>query len=586
MKEFIKYTLATITGLIVTGGICLFIGIIVVASLVAVASGPQETEVKDNSIMVLDLKGTIHEQIPEESPMSIIMGRKNSALGLKEILAAIDEAKHNPKIKGIYLRAGKLNAEPATLQEIRDALLDFKEEKFILAYSDNYTQGCYYLCSLANKVMLNPIGCIDWLGLSSETMYYKDLLDKVGVEFQVFKVGTYKAAVEPFLVSHMSDANREQITAHLQSVWGNMVDAVVKSRKISADSLNSYADRYIAMEEGAEFVKVGMADTLIYQNDVKEVLKSYVGVKEDDDLNLLSLTDMINIPVEEDNDAENGIAIYYAEGEIDGAASQGIDSREMSRTLRELADDDDIKAVVLRVNSPGGSSFGSEQIWNEVKRLKEKKPVIVSMGDYAASGGYYISCAATKIIAEPTTLTGSIGIFGMIPSVEKVMNEKLGLHVDVVKTNKFAASDSYYRSFNDEESAHIQRSVNQGYELFVSRCADGRGLSTDSIKSIAEGRVWTGETAQKLGLVDELGGIDTAIATAAVEAGIDDFYLVDYPEKEDMLDKFLNDGKDDYLKSMFRDNLPELYPCLDFLKNLDKKDKVQARLPFELNLNI
>ncbi len=588
MKDFIKYTLATITGLIVTGGICLCLCIVAIGAIVAFASGPQETEVRENSVMVLDLTGSVTEQASEDSPVSMLVGDQFTAMGLKEILAAIEEAKYTPQIKGIYLRAGDLVAGPATLHAIRDALLGFKEEKFIVAYGDNYTQGCYYLCSVADKVMLNPIGSVNWEGLSSQTMYYKDLLDKVGVDMQIFKVGTYKAAVEPFTSNSMGDDNREQVTAYLQSVWGNIVDAVGTSRKVSADSLNRFADRFISVSEAAEFVKVGMVDTLVYQNDVKEVLKAYAGVEEAEDLNMLSLSEMMNIPFEEAVSVEDGIAVYYAEGEIDGygMSEEGIDSRKMCRALRMLAEEDDIKAVVLRVNSPGGSAFGSEQIWNEVKRLKARKPVIVSMGDYAASGGYYISCAATKIVAEPTTLTGSIGIFGMVPSFEQVMTEKLGLHVDEVKTNKFAGTNGLVRSFNDEERGYIQKSVNRGYELFVSRCADGRSLSTDSIKSLAEGRVWTGEAAQELGLVDELGGIDTAIAMAAIEANIGDYFLVSYPLKEDMLTKLLNSKKEDYIRETLRDKLPEFYPCIEFIQNIDKKDKMQARLPFGLNLNL
>ncbi len=588
MKEFIKFTLATVTGLIVTGGICLFLCILVVSAIVAFASSPQETEVRENSVMVLDLTGSVTEQATEDSPVDMLMGNQSNTMGLKEILTAIEDAKYTPQIKGIYLRAGDLQAGPATLKAIRDALLDFKEEKFIVAYGDNYTQGCYYLCSVADMVTLNPIGSVDWVGLSSQTMYFKDLLEKVGVDMQIFKVGTYKAAVEPFTSNSMGDANREQITAYLQSIWDKVVNGVAASRKICPDSLNGFADRFISAGETAELVRVGMVDTLIYQNDVKEVLKAYAGVEEDDDLNLLSLSDMMNIPLGEATSVEDGIAVYYAEGEIDGTTmeEEGIDSQRMSRTLRELAEEDDIKAVVLRVNSPGGSAFGSEQIWNEVKKLKAKKPVIVSMGDYAASGGYYISCAATKIVAEPTTLTGSIGIFGMVPSFEKVLTEKLGLRIEEVKTNKFAGTNGIVRSFNDEERGYVQQSVNRGYELFVSRCAEGRGLSTDSVKSLAEGRVWIGEAAQKSGLVDQLGGIDTAIAMAAIEANIDDYYLVDYPRKESMLTKLLNRKRDDYIRETLRSKMPELYPCVEFIQNIDKKDKLQARLPFGLNLNL
>lgn len=587
MKDFFKFTLATITGIILTSIVMFVISIIVVFSMLS--STETETVVKKNSIMMLDLNGSLVERT-SDNIFKELFDKENSTYGLDDILASIKKAKENDDIKGIYIQATSLNANFASLQEIRDALNDFKKSgKFIVAYSDNYTQGMYYLSSVANKVLLNPKGAIEWRGLASQPLFLKGLLEKLGIEMQVFRVGTYKAAVERFSATEMSPANREQVTAYITSIWNEIITDVAASRKISVDSLNNYANRMLMFYPAEQTVKSGMADTLIYKNDVRDYLKQLVKIDKDDDLAVLGLDEMINVKKNTPKDKSgNIIAVYYAFGEIDGGSSStdedGIISNEVIKDLRELKEDKDVKAVVLRVNSPGGSAFGSEQIWEAVCQLKKEKPVIVSMGDYAASGGYYISCAADTIVAEPTTLTGSIGIFGLIPNA-KGLTDKLGLSFDVVKTHKFADFGNIMRGMNTDEQTLLQMYINQGYDLFVSRCAEGRKMSKNEIEKIAEGRVWTGEAAKKIGLVDLLGGIDKALEIAVKKAKVEGYTVVGYPDRKNVLQELLNSKPGNYIESrMLKSQLGDYYNGFSMLKNLEKADFMQARVPFELNI--
>lgn len=591
MKDFFKFTLATLTGIVLSGIVLFIIGIATLVGIIS--SSDTETVVKKNSVMMLDLKGTLVERTQEslEGLLGKFTGEAGNTYGLDDILASIKKAKENDNIKGIYIQASWLDAPYASLQAIRTALEDFKESgKFVVAYSDNYTQGLYYLSSVADKVMLNPKGMIEWRGLASAPIFYKDLLQKLGIEMQVFKVGTYKSAVEPFTSTEMSPANKEQVTAFIGSTWNQILDGVSASRKIEKDSLNAYADRMLMFYPSDESVKCGLADTLIYQNNVRSYLKTLVKINEDDRLPILGLDDMINIKKSVPKDKSGDIlAVYYASGEItdyDGSATsdEGIVGSKMIRDLRKLKEDDNVKAVVLRVNSPGGSAFASEQIWHAVKELKANKPVIVSMGDYAASGGYYISCAADSIIAEPTTLTGSIGIFGMIPNV-KGLTEKIGLTFDVVKTNKFSDFGNLMRPVNGDERALQQMMISQGYDLFVSRCAEGRHMTKEGIEKIAEGRVWTGEMAKGIGLVDELGGIDKALEIAARKAELKGYTIVSYPTKKDILSTLLDVQPNNYVESqVLKSQLGDYYKDFNLLRNIKERAMIQARVPFELNV--
>ena len=465
MKDFLKFTLATVTGIILSSIVLFIISMVTLFGIMSASD--TETIVKKNSVMMLDLNGTLVERT-QEDPLGILsqwFGDESNTYGLDDILSSIQKAKENENIKGIYLQASSLGASYASLQEIRNALLDFKESgKFIIAYADSYTQGLYYLSSVADKVLLNPKGMIEWRGIASTPLFYKDLLQKIGIEMQVFKVGTYKSAVEPFIATEMSPANREQVTAFITSIWGQVTEGVSASRNIPIDSLNVYADRMLMFYPSEESIQCGLADTLIYRNDVRNYLKKLVEIDEDDNLPLVGLSDMMNVKKNVPKDKSgNVVAIYYASGEItdypgSATSEDGIVGSKVIRDLRKLKDDNDVKAVVLRVNSPGGSAFASEQIWHAVKELKAKKPVIVSMGDYAASGGYYISCVADTIVAEPTTLTGSIGIFGIIPNA-KGLTDKIGLSYDVVKTNKYADFGNIMRPFNEDEKSLLQMMI-------------------------------------------------------------------------------------------------------------------------------
>ncbi len=587
MKDFIKFTFATLTGIVLAAVVFTILGIISVVGIMS--SAETETKVKENSVFMLELKGELLERSEDNPFKDLLMSEDIQSYGLDDILSSIKKAKENENIKGIYLNTEYLSASFASLEEIRNALLDFKKsKKFIVAYADQYSQGMYYLASVADKLIVNPQGTISWHGLASQPIFFKDLLSKLGIEMQVFKVGTYKSAVEPFISTGMSEANREQVTALLESMWGKVLSDVSTSRKISVDSLNSYANQMMDLKQADYYVKCNMADTLMYKDGVVTYLKKLTDRKEDDRLRTLSLSEMTNVKKNTPKDKSgNIIAVYYAYGEIGqsvAADQSGINPAKVMADLRDLRDDDDVKAVVLRVNSPGGSAFGSEQIWHEVIRLKEKKPVIVSMGDYAASGGYYISCAADYIIADPTTLTGSIGIFGMIPNMEGLLTEKLGLKFDVVKTNKYSDMISINRPMNENEKAAMQNYINNGYKLFVKRCADGRKMSVEAIEKIAEGRVWTGIMAKENGLVDELGGIEKAMAVAAQKAKIKDYTVINYPAKENFLSNLFKNKKDNYIDARLQSSFGEYYNGVKFLQYLKDADRMQTRLPFELNI--
>ena len=591
MKDFLKFTLATVTGIILSSIVLFIIGMVTLFGIMAASD--TETIVKKNSVMILDLNGTLVERT-QEDPLGILSQLFNddsNTYGLDDILSSIKKAKENEDIKGIYLQANSLGTSYASLQEIRNALLDFKESgKFVIAYADSYTQGLYYLSSAADKVLLNPKGMIEWRGIASTPLFYKDLLQKIGVEMQIFKVGTYKSAVEPFIATEMSPANREQVTTFISSIWSQVTEGVSASRNIPVDSLKAYADRMLMFYPAEESVRCGLADTLVYRNDVRDYLKRLVDIDEDDNLSLLGLGDMINVRKNVPKDKSgNIIAVYYASGEItdypgSATSEEGIGGSKVIRDLRKLKDNDDVKAVVLRVNSPGGSAFASEQIWYAVKELKTKKPVIVSMGDYAASGGYYISCGADTIVAEPTTLTGSIGIFGMVPNV-KELTDKIGLSYDVVKTNKYADFGNIMRPFSEGEKALLQMMVAEGYDTFITRCAEGRHTTKEAIEKIAEGRVWTGEAAKELGLVDELGGIDKALDIAIAKARVGGYTIVSYPEKKDVLSSLLDTKPTNYVESqLLKSKLGEYYRHFGLLTNLKEQSMIQARVPFELNI--
>lgn len=590
MKSFIKYTMATVVGIFLTMTLFTIISIISLAGMMATEG--MSAPIKEKSILRLDLSGTLAER-SDSNPFAALMGEENTALSLEDALLALDKAAKNENIIGVYLEGGALGANPGMAQELRQALVEFKESgKWVVAYGDSYGKTAYYLSSVADSVLLNPEGNVDFGGMASQIMFYKDVMEKVGVKMQVFKVGTYKSAVEPFICTEMSPANREQVTSYLFSIWTNMLKDVAASRNMEVGKLNSLADSLTMISEASVALNGGLVDKLCYMDEVKAILREKSGLEdEDDDLVFASVADVAKSETL-DEKVDEQVAVYYAYGEIVQSQGTGLGmsqehqivGEKMIKDLQDLREDDDVKAVVIRVNSPGGSAFASEQIWREVCLLKEKKPVVVSMGGMAASGGYYISCAANRIFAEPTTLTGSIGIFGMIPDASELMTEKIGLKFDVVKTNEMSDIGTMARPFNEAESAQMQKMINRGYDLFTKRVADGRGMAQDSVKLIAEGRVWTGEQGLNIGLVDELGNLDDAVAHAAELAKVEKFRAVGYPAPDNPFDQLLNQTKGGYLDSELRELLGEGYAVYSLVRNVKDADRIQARMPFEMNI--
>ena len=589
MKDFLKNVLATITGIIVLGIIMAIISVISMVGLVASSAG--SVKVSENSVFTLMLSGQLNERA-EDNPIGMLSGQVSENIGLDDIISAIKKAKDNEDIKGIYIEAGLFSSDtPASSHAIREALLDFKKSgKWIVAYADSYTQNTYYICSAADKVYLNPQGMVDWHGLAANPFFVKDLLAKFGVKYQLCKVGKYKSAPEMMTADKMSDPNREQVTAYLTGIWKVMLKEVSDSRKIPVDSLNAYADRFVALAEQSELVKMKLVDKLIYTDEVKGEIKQLLKLDMDEEIPQLTLDDMKNVKDKKQKGEQ--IAVYYAYGDIVDSETGSLMEDEHSivantvcKDLEKLMNDDDVKAVVLRVNSPGGSAYASEQIWRSVTQLKTKKPVVVSMGGYAASGGYYISCAANYIYSEPTTITGSIGIFGMFPDFSQLLTEKLGVKFDEIKTNKHAAFGTMARPFNAEEIALLDQYIGRGYELFRKRVADGRKQSVDQIEEIAQGRVWLGNDALGIKLVDAIGSLDDAVKKAAELAKVTEYHATNYPEPVDWWVNLLEQGNNgSYLDGEMRQTLGEYYEPLRLVKNINHQSVIQARLPYFLNL--
>lgn len=591
MKDFIKNVLATMVGMF---GFFIVMGVIGMMSIIGmIASGNAAQNVEKNSVFVLNLSGTISEQ-GSENPLSMFTGDNSLNSGLNDILSSIKKAKANDDIKGIYIEAGALAANYATLQEIRNALADFRKSgKWIVAYGDFYTQGAYYVASVADKVYINPKGIVDWHGIGAQTMFYKDFMAKFGVKWEVVKVGTFKSATETFTEEKMSDANRLQTQTFIDGTWRNVCNAVSKSRGISVDSLNSYADSYLALQATETLVKAKMVDGMMYGDQVKDAVKKMMKLEKDDDIAQLTLNDMLNV---KDGKVEGSeIAVYYAEGDIvqdpKAATMFGnnnyIASRKVCKDLEDLMNDDDVKAVVVRINSGGGDAYASEQMWHQMSELRKVKPVVVSMGDYAASGAYYMSAPASWIVAQPNTLTGSIGIFAVIPDLSGLVTSKLGVRFDEVKTNRNSTFGNLMaRPFNAEEKAMLQASVNRGYSLFRQRVAEGRRLPVESVEKIAQGRVWLATDALNIKLVDQLGGIDDAVKKAAQLAKLKDYYTSDYPAAASWMDAMLNSmsSSGTYLDEQLRQTLGDFYQPFTMLRSIDKREAIQARIPYAISI--
>lgn len=591
MKDFFKNVLATAVGVLLVGFIT---GFFMVVSLVGMALSQSETApVADNSVLVLRLTGSLSERANDDV-LASLFGDRIPKLGLATMTEAIRQAKESDKVKGIYIEAGAFAPDSyASLAAIRRELEEFRKAgKWIVAYGDSYTQGAYYLASVADKVYLNPQGQVDWHGLGSEPVFVKDLLAKLNVRMQVAKVGTYKSATEMFTGEKMSDADRQQTTAYLTGIWQNVVSAVGKSRSLTAQQLNAYADSLVSLAAPQDYVRMRMVDGLLYTDQVRQAVKKKMGLSPDDEIPQVSMSDLLAAGPEDKKGDE--IAIYYAVGDIvDGVVAMPsresvIDAQKVCADLQDLAKDKDVKAVVLRVNSPGGSAYASEQIWHQVMELKKVKPVVVSMGSYAASGGYYISCPANWIVAEPNTLTGSIGIFGMFPDVSGLLREKLGLKFDEVKTNKYALFGTRSRPFTADELSHLESYIDRGYKLFRQRVADGRRLKVDQVEQVAQGHVWLGQDAQRIGLVDQLGGVEVALRKAAQLAKLTQWHSSAYPVLPDYLSQLLDlpgAARGNYLDEQMRQSLGAYYEPFALIRDLQAQNPVQARLPFEPNIH-
>lgn len=578
-------TLGFFVGLMLAGVIAIVFMIGMVAGL---SSNSQAvyTPKAENSVFKIAFEGDIRESA-EENPFTNLLTGREPDLSLRDLLKSIRHAKEQESVKGIYLDMGVFSGGTASLDAVRRALMDFKESgKFIVAYADSYTQGGYYLASVADKIYLNPQGILGLAGLSSQTMFYKGLLQKIGVEMMVFKVGTYKGAVEPFIADKLSDANREQITSYQNSIWGNITKGIAKSRNITVEDVNRFADEGAFFASPEKAVEYKLIDELKYRSEVEKYLIEQSG-QTGDKLKTVGLSNMKNVK-KTDRKYRNKIAIVYAEGEImqqiissPYSGNYPCISEKINDDLKKLADNEDVKAVVLRINSPGGSAYTSEQIWKQVYELKKKKPVVVSMGNVAASGGYYIASGASKIIAEPNTLTGSIGIFGMFPNTAGLFN-KLALTTDMVKTNRYADFGDPSRPMTDDEKALIQGYIERGYDTFLTRCAEGRGVSKADIDSIGQGRVWTGEQALKIGLVDELGGIERAVELAGELAEIYNYNIMEVSTDHDFLKELLEKQIEVVKQSVVKDMLGDEYEHFRTLQKVKATYGIQARIPYDL----
>lgn len=589
MKDFFKNVFATFVGIFLFVLVTLLLGFVCIFGMVL--SSESTTEIENNSVLVINLSGPLSER-SDKNVMAEFIGNVASGVSLEDVLSGIEKAKTNKNIKGIYIEAGAFAPNSyASLQEIRESLIDFKKShKWIVAYGDSYTQSSYYLASVANDVYLNPQGMLDWHGLSSQRIYLKDMLAKFGVKMQVSKVGTYKSATEMFTEEKMSDADRQQTSTYLNGIWKYLLKGVSESRNIPIAKLNEYADSVITFANPTSYLKMKLIDKLLYTDQVRNEVKKRLGINSDDEIHQISLTDLKAV---EPAKGGSEVAVYYAYGDIvDSPVSNtsfnqhSIVGKDVCNDLKELMDDDDVKAVVIRVNSGGGSAFASEQMWHQIMELKKVKPVVVSMGGYAASGGYYMSVPANWIVAEPTTITGSIGIFGMFPDFSGLASEKLGIKFDEVKTNKNGTFGSTMRPLTPDEMRMLQVYIDRGYTTFKNRVAQGRNLTMAQVEAIAQGHVYTGEDALKIKLVDELGGLDKAVKKAAQLAKIDNYYKVSYPSPVNWFDQIFGENvQDNYLNEQLYTSLGIFYQPFSILRTINQQSAIQARLPYIININ-
>lgn len=585
LKRFFISMLGSLAAIWISAMLLILLGMTFAIGSIISFAGKETAEVKENSILRLDLSGVITEQ-QQKPDLATLLRQESMPQTLGNIVDAIAAAKNDKNIEGLYIRCNGAATGLASFEAIRNAVADFRSSgKWTVAYADGYTQGDYYVASAAEEVYLNPVGEVAFQGLATGIPFMKGLLDKVGVEMQVVKVGTFKSAVEPFLLDHMSEANRLQTHVYLDNMWGKMTEAIASSRKIDQATLNTYADSLATVTDAVNLVDMKMVDGLKYVDEMRDYLKGLCNVDKDDDLNIVSVGEYMQTSPEVPNtkSSKNKIAVYYASGDVTVSDDEGIASDRVVPDILDLAEDDDIQALVLRVNSGGGSAYASEQIWHALEVFKSKgKKFYVSMGDYAASGGYYISSGADKIFAQPLTLTGSIGIFGMIPCFNGLVTDKLGVNIDYVTTNANGAQPNSFYPMTPFVREKMQKMVERGYELFTSRCAEGRHLTQDSIKSIAEGRVWDGVTAHQIGLVDELGSLQDAVAALAKQMEYKKYEVVNYPNAKTDFWEMLSAFNSQMRVKALKEELGQAYPLYMQVKNIKDLDPLQARMEYQI----
>ncbi len=589
MKQFFKMMFASALGVVLASGILMFIGFVMMIGMISSLSSTKSSLPKgDEKVLVLPFNGGITE-VTVESPFSSLFNM-DKGLSLKDVLSAIEIAKDNKQIEGIFLDMSLFSSGTPTIDAIRRALIDFKQSgKFVVAYADSYMQGCYFLSSVADKVFLNPQGTLALSGLASQRTFYKGILKKVGVEMLVFKVGTFKGAVEPYILDKLSDENREQITSYQQGIWKNIVSGIASARNISPEKINDFADNGLMFAPANKAVEYGLVDELRYREEAVKYIKERIGADLKKPLKTVNVFKMNGLKKNNSSLKGDQIAVIYAEGEILTSeiptyfGSENSITEKLVDELIKIKRDEKVKAVVLRVNSPGGSAYVSEQIWKQVNDLKNEKKVVVSMGNVAASGGYYISCAADKIIAEANTLTGSIGVFGMFPNATELFG-KLALTTDVVKTNKFADFGDFSRPMRDDEKALMQHHIEYIYDIFLTRCADGRGMTKEAIDKVGQGRVWTGEQAVEKGLVDEIGDLERAIKVAAELAGLTNYRVKAVTGSSDPLTEFLKKQFGDVKTSLIRETIGTDYDLLNEIRTVRRMSGIQARLPYDFDI--
>jgi protease-4 len=593
MKQFFKFMFASMLGVF----LAFFLGIVVmvgmIAALVSSADSKKEAKVEPNSVLHINFEAQINDRSSNNPFENFNFSSLSSkqGIGLNDILENIEKAKTDDNIKGIYIDLQSVPAGIATIEEIRNKLIEFKEsKKFIVAYSEAYSQSAYYLASVADEVWLNPEGLIEFKGLGAQVMFFKGLLEKMEVEPQVIRYGKFKSAIEPFILDKMSEANREQTMKYMGSIWNNIVSGIAESRKLTPAQLNLIADSAL-VQNAKDAIEQKLADKLYYKDQVLDDLKDRCGLEDAKKLKMISIVKYTDAPKAKKKDdkglAKEKIAVIYASGSIEGGEGddQTIGSDRISKAIRKARLDENVKAIVLRVNSPGGSALASDVIWREVVLAKAVKPVVASMGDVAASGGYYISCAADTIVAQPNTITGSIGVFGLLMNLKNLMNNKLGITVDTVKTNHYADLGSAFRPLTQAERDIIQNSVNEIYGSFIGKVAEGRGMKVADVDSIGQGRVWSGYDAKGLGLVDVLGGMEDAIEIAAKMAKLDHYRVAEYPEQKEPIKAFMDELSGQGEDVMLKKSLGENYRFYKTLDDMRKMEGIQARMPFDMYID-